>query len=162
MLTSLLKNTARSLDRVRHLAAFLDGQRCGLLQVDVFAGQRRFHRHLCVPVVGRADGDRIDALVLEYLAVVTTGFDICVLPCPELLRVRLLEDAFRVSRPDGIQIANGYKPRHIAIPENAGEFGDSGDAAAADLRHLDQVIRRAFAEDAGRDDGGKAYGRPPQ
>ena len=118
-----------------------------------FAGQRRFHRRLRVPVVGRADAHRVDALVLEHLAIVAVGLNLRVLPCSEFFRVGLFDQTFGVGKADRIQVAHGHKAGHVAILENACEFGVAGDAAAADLRHLNQIARRAPAEDAGRDNG---------
>ena len=159
LLASLLENAARPLHGIRHLAAFLDGQRSGLLEIDVFTGQRRFHSGLRVPVIGRADAHRIDALVLEHFAIIGVGSELRVLPCSELLRVGMFEQILRVGKADRVQVAHGHVPGHIAISKDAPEFGVPGDAAAADLRHLDHVIRCAPAENAGRDNGGKSNGR---
>ena len=121
--------------------------------------KRRFHGGLRVPVIGRADAHRIDALVLEHLAIIAVGFELArTSAAPNFLRVGLFEQAFRVGNTDSIQVAHGHVPGHIAVSENPPEFGIPGDAAAADLRHLNQVARRAPPENAGRDNGGKADG----
>ena len=51
--------------RLHHRAAFGDGHRRRLLDVDVLAGLAGEHRHQRVPVIGRADDDGVDGLVVE-------------------------------------------------------------------------------------------------
>jgi hypothetical protein len=51
--------------RLHHRAAFGDGHRGRLLDVDVLAGLAGEHGHQRVPVIGGADDDGVDALVVE-------------------------------------------------------------------------------------------------
>ena len=86
----------------------------------------------------------------KHLAIIAIGFKCRVLRCSKLLRVSLFEQALGVGHADSVQVAHGHIPGPIAVPENAPEFGVLGDAAAANLRHLDHAVRRAPAEYTGR------------
>jgi hypothetical protein len=55
------------------LPAFVDRQCERLFAVDVFSCTAGIDHHLCVPVVGTANGDDVDILASEQIVVVFTG-----------------------------------------------------------------------------------------
>ena len=65
-----LHDLLRRFDRLHHLGAFGDRVRDGLLDVDVLAGGDRVERDRLVPVIGRADHDRVDLAVVQDAAIV--------------------------------------------------------------------------------------------
>ena len=79
LLTAQLQDSASPLHDVGHLAAFGDGERRRLLQIDVLAGERGFHGGLRVPVVRRADADGVDALIGEHILVIGVSGNLFVL-----------------------------------------------------------------------------------
>ena len=79
LLGSHLENLARLLDDLNNLLAFLDGQREGLFAIDILARLQGFDADLRVPVVGSADGDDINVLPFEQLAIIGQGFGLGVL-----------------------------------------------------------------------------------
>ena len=70
LLRAGLHDLLRRFDGLDHLRAFGDGVRDRLLDVDVLAGRHGVERHGLVPVVGRADHDRVDRAIVEDAAVV--------------------------------------------------------------------------------------------
>ena len=75
LLAADLEDAAGGLDGVGERAAFGDGQRRGLLQVDVLAGADGVDGDERVPVVGGADDDGVDVLVGEELVIVGVAGD---------------------------------------------------------------------------------------
>ena len=64
------EDLAGLLDRVGDLLRFVDRVGHRLFKVHVLAGFHRLNRHQAVPVVGSGDDHRVDALVVEELAIV--------------------------------------------------------------------------------------------
>ena len=137
--------------------ALRDGQRGRLLQVDVLAGTGRGNRDGRVPVVGRADDDRVDVAVGEQFAVVGVPGH-AVVRLAAALRVLAVDQHLGVLDAAGVEIADGHDAGLRELPE-ARHVVTARDAADADGADGDLVARRLRAEHRGRHDAGEACGR---
>ena len=137
-------------------AALGDRQRRGLLQVDVLARLDGRDRRQRVPVVRRADHDRVDVLAREQVAVVAVRLH-AVVRLAGLLRVVAVHEQLRVLGAPAVEVAHGDDPRLLVLPD-ARQVVRARDAAGADRADVDAVARRGRAEDRGRHDRGEAGG----
>src|SRR5207253_9292788 len=65
-----LADTSVFPDRLDHATAFGDSQRERLLDIHVFAGVARLDCLESMPVIGRADHDRIDVFLVQQLSII--------------------------------------------------------------------------------------------
>ena len=108
-----------------------DGQRQGLLAIDVAARLHRGDRGQGVPVVDRADGDGVEVVAGEQLAEVAVGGAVALLSVLDDLRPRLAAVGIEVAHrdePDPLLLHRGLHDRG-ALPSHA------------DGAHHDLVVR---------------------
>ena len=128
LLRAHLEDAAGSLHRLADHAALVDRQRQRLFAVHVLAGRQRVDGDLDVPVVGRADGDRLHVLAVEHLAVV-------------LIDLALAADIFDLGEVVGVAQVDVGAGDRVAQPR--GLAADVGAASAdADGGHDEFVALR--------------------
>ena len=125
------------------LEAFVDRVGHRLFDVDVFACRERVERHLSVPVVRRADKNRIDIISVEYLAIV--GMNARFASC----------DRFRMLRTSFIRVANRNQldarepPASVHQPLSPSSRADDADAhrvARSVLAECPDQVSLAFSD----------------
>jgi hypothetical protein len=119
--------------------------------------QRRFHDRLRVPMVRCADHHGIDIPARDDFAVITVGLH------GNFLGKRFLVGLFNFSAgeigPLGIKVRHGDDAGELRMLQHAWHVHVTRDAAAADLRDLDQLARGPGTEDARGNDGRETDGR---
>ena len=132
LLRAGLDDLLRGFDDPDHLGAFGDRVRDRLLDVDVLAGGDGVERHRLVPVIGRADHDRVDLAVVEDPAVVGH------------LRGRGPGDLGGLKQPRLVDVADGD---HLVAGELLEQrHQPAGAAAGADHADADSVVRALGSE----------------
>ena len=122
-----LHHALRFGDGLQQRLAFLDAVRDRLLDVDVFARAHRVDSHGDVPVIGRADHDRIDIGLFQQLAVIG-----------ELARFgRYFLARFLAVR--FVDIADGHDLAAAALVQQAQQILAA--SASADAANADAVVR---------------------
>ncbi len=142
---------------MREDAAFGDGERSGLLQVDVFAGAHGVDADERVPVIGRADDDGVDVFVGEQLVVIAVAGN-AVVGLAGFLCVEIVDELFAVFDTMSIEVADGHDAGAVEL-HDAGHVVHAGDAADADGADIDAFAGRELAEDRGGNDGGESGSR---
>ena len=115
-----LNDSPAFFDRPHHLSAFVDRVHDGLLAVDVLAGADRVHQHGLVPVVGRADDDRVHVLQVQGLTIIEAGLGVRPRDPERLVPMRLVDvaDADDFGRRDALE--QGHEVlRALARPQHA-------------------------------------------
>ena len=154
LLAADLEDAAGGLDSIGHGAAFGDGERSGLLQVDVFAGANGIDGDERVPVVGRADEDGVDVFVCKQVVIVGVACD-AIVGLAELGGVGFVDELFAIFDTIGVEVANG-DDAGIVYGEDVGHVMDARDAPHADGADVDLLAGRVLAEKARRNNGREA------
>src|SRR6266542_1688482 len=93
-----------------------DGERGGLLQVDVLACLDRRYGDGCMPMIRRADHHGVDILAGEELAVVAVpGY--AVVRLAALLAVVTVDQRLGISDAFAVEIADGDNPGRVVFPQ---------------------------------------------
>jgi hypothetical protein len=93
LLAADLQNAPRGLHRVAERAPFSDGERCGLLQVNILACANGVNADERVPVIGGADDDRVNVFAGEQLVIICVARD-AVVGRARFLRVEVVDELF--------------------------------------------------------------------
>ena len=155
LLASDLENPAGAVHRVAQGATLGDRQRRRLLQVDVLPRLHGVNGDQRVPVIGRADDDRVDVLVRQQLAIVAVGGHPVVL-LAGLLRVVIVDERPRIFDAMAVEIAGRHDPRAVVLPE-ARQIVAARDPSVADRADVDAIGRAQLAPST---DDGTMDGKP--
>ena len=138
------------MDGVAERPAFRDRERRGLLQIHVLAGLDRMDGDDSVPVIGRADDDRVDVLVREQFLVVAVRGDAVVL-LPGLLAVILVDQRAGVLGTMAVEIADGHDSRGLVFPDPR-QIVHARNPSVADGADVDAIGGRERPEHGRRHD----------
>ena len=137
LLRADLKHAVGLARTLTDLLAFVDGERERLFAIDVFAGTHGVDGDLGVPVIGRDDGDHVDVVAIEQLAIVFVDVG---------LAAGFFLAGFGVL---GVNVAHGHD---VAVRQNAliESLPTVAGADAADPKAVVLALRIGGASDVGR------------
>jgi hypothetical protein len=104
-----------------------------------------------MPVIRRADDDRVDVLVGEQLAIVRVAGD-AVVRLPGFPGVKVVDVLLAVLHAVRVEVAHGHDPRGVELAD-VREVVPARDAPDADGADVDPVARRGRPENGRGDDG---------